>query len=276
MKVIVTGATGFVGRHVVRLLVKRGHTVIAVARNENKAKEFDWYFCTKFISLDLHKDGKSLFDSANDVDALIHLAWSNLPNYTAAFHLTENLPADLIFLKEAIKFGIPQIIVSGTCLEYGIQSGALSEDTETKPSTPYGLAKDTLRRSIEYLQQENSFILKWIRLFYVYGEGQNSNSLLPRLETAIKSGDHVFNMSMGTQIRDYLPIEKVAENFALALESPSISGVVNCCSGVPIKISDLVQHRIRELGSNIILNKGYYSIPEYEALEFWGTSMHFN
>lgn len=269
---MVTGATGFVGRHVVNALLKGGHDVIAVARDEGKAKQLEWFNRVTFISCDLHDNRQILFEASNNIDALIHLAWPGLPNYQAAFHLTENLPADLLFLKEVVNFGIPHIIVAGTCLEYGLQNGMLTEEMETKPSTPYGVAKDTLRKSLEFLQREKDFTFQWIRLFYMYGEGQNKNSLLSQLDLAIKAKEKSFKMSVGTQIRDYLPIEKVAKFFLVALENKNISGIINCCSGVPISISDLVENKINELNVKIDLNKGYYQIPDYEPLEFWGNS----
>jgi len=269
---MVTGATGFVGRHVVGVLLERGYDVVAVARDESRAKQFDWFARVRFVSCDLHEDCRALLDVSNDVDALIHLAWPGLPNYQAAFHLTENLPADLLFLKEVVNIGIPHIIVAGTCLEYGMQNGMLTEEMETKPSTPYGISKDVLRKSLEYLQQEKNFKFQWVRLFYMYGEGQNKNSLLSQLDSAINSKEKSFNMSAGTQIRDYLPIEKVAENFLFVLENSNISGVINCCSGIPITISELVENKIKEKKVQLLLNKGYYKIPEYEPLDFWGQS----
>jgi dTDP-6-deoxy-L-talose 4-dehydrogenase (NAD+) len=272
---MVTGATGFVGRHVVRALLRRGHSVIAVARNLNKAQELDWFEKVKFIAWDLHERCHDLLNLADRPDALIHLAWPGLPNYQAAFHLTENLPADLLFLRTAVNCGISEIIVAGTCLEYGFQSGPLTEEMETRPSTPYGIAKDTLRKSIGYLQQEMPFAFKWVRMFYMYGEGQNEKSLLSQLDLAINSGSEVFNMSIGTQMRDYLSIEKVAENFVDVLESSTVAGVINCCSGTPIAVADLVESRAKARGVNISFNKGYYKIPDYEPLEFWGVSRYF-
>jgi dTDP-6-deoxy-L-talose 4-dehydrogenase (NAD+) len=109
-----------------------------------------------------------------------------------------------------------------------------------------------------------------MRLFYMYGEGQNRNSLLAQLDRAIGEGKPVFNMSPGNQLRDYLPIQEVAENFAFALENPQCDGVINCCSGSPISVFDLVRQRCEVKASNIQLNKGYYPYPDYEPLAFWG------
>ena len=270
MKVMVTGATGFVGRHVVSQLLARGHSVIAVARDTKNASAMDWPESVKFISCDLHENFQPLFQVESIPDAIVHLAWPGLPNYKDFFHISNNLPADLAFLEAAVKAGISQIMVAGTCLEYGMQYGPLHEDMETKPSTPYGFAKDVLRKSLQLLQKEKSFRLQWMRLFYMYGEGQNSNSLLAQLDSAIDEGQPVFNMSVGDQLRDYLPIQKVAEYFTVVLENPDCQGVINCCSGSPISVFDLVEQQRKAKTSSIKLNRGYYPYPDYEPMAFWG------
>jgi nucleoside-diphosphate-sugar epimerase len=200
----------------------------------------------------------------------VHLAWPGLPNYRDFFHISQNLPFDLAFLEAAVKSGVSHLVVAGTCLEYGMQYGPLTEEMETKPTTPYGFAKDALRKSLQLLQKEAPFTLQWMRLFYMHGEGQNANSLLAQLDRAIDEGKPVFNMSAGDQLRDYLSIQEIAENFALALENPQCNGVINCCSGSPVSVFDLVRQRCQAKASNIHLNRGYYPYPDYEPLAFWG------
>jgi len=270
MKVLVTGATGFVGRHVVDRLLARGHDVIAVGRDIKRAGEMPWIDRVKFIQCDLHEDYRQLLEPNNLPDALIHLAWSGLPNYQGFFHISKNLPADLAFLEAAVMSGVSHLIVAGTCLEYGMKDGPLSEDMETSPTTAYGFAKDTLRKSLQLLQMEKPFTFQWMRLFYMYGKGQNPKSLMSQFDQAIDEGKRVFNMSKGDQLRDYLPIEEVAEYFSVALENPRCQGVVNCCSGKPISVLDLVTQQRRLRSSNIALNRGYYRCPSYEPLAFWG------
>jgi nucleoside-diphosphate-sugar epimerase len=270
MKIMVTGATGFVGQHVVKALLKQGHTVMAVARDSRRARELPWFDRVEFISCDIHADYRVLLQPDRLPDAIVHLAWPGLPNYRDFFHIGKNLPADLAFLEAAVKAGVHHLVVAGTCLEYGMQYGPLSEDMETRPTTPYGFAKDSLRKALQLLQKEKAFVLQWMRLFYMYGEGQNTNSLLSQLDRAILEGAPVFNMSAGDQLRDFLPVEQVAENFANVLAHPDIEGVINCCSGKPVSVLDLVQKHCRERSSNISLNRGYYAYPDYEPLAFWG------
>lgn len=270
MRVMVTGATGFVGRHVVNALLAHGHSIVAIARDLKRAQEMPWFDRVEFIQCDLHESFQPLLQPECLPDAIVHLAWPGLPNYRDFFHISKNLPADLVFLEAAVKAGVPHLIVAGTCLEYGMQYGPLTEEMATSPATPYGFAKDTLRKALAMLQKKSPFTFQWMRLFYMYGEGQNRNSLLAQLDRAIDERQAVFNMSVGDQLRDYLPIQEVAENFVFALENPQLEGVINCCSGRPISVLDLVKQRRDAKASDIKLNRGYYPYPDYEPLAFWG------
>lgn len=276
MRVIVTGATGFIGRHLVRKLLQNRHQVIAVTRDLKRAKEFEWFDEVDFIQADLHLNYGPVIERLDGVDVLIHLAWPGLPNYQGTFHIFQNLKSDLAFLKASIESGLSHLVVAGTCLEYGLQSGALSEDMDTRPITPYGFAKDSLRKALEFFQREQNFTLQWMRLFYMYGEGQSPKSLLSQLDTAIDEKRQSFDMSIGTQLRDYLPIESIAEGICIAMENSTIDGVINCSSGSPISVLDLVRRRCQERGSDIHLNLGHFSLLEYEPLEFWGIPAKLN
>lgn len=270
MKIIVTGATGFVGRHVVNQLLNEGYEVLVIVRSTDRARTFAWFQSVQCISCDLHKNFQPVVDLAKDVDVLVHLAWTGLPNYRNFFHIGQNLTADLNFLSAVINAGIKHLVVTGTCLEYGMQYGPLTEDMETRPTTPYGLAKDMLCKSLQALQKELTFTLQWVRLFYMFGDGQNQNSLLAQLDHAIASGQTTFNMSVGDQLRDYMPVTDVASSIVKLVHHPEVNGVINCCSGKPISILDLVTERCQMKESNITLNRGYYPYPDYEPMAFWG------
>ena len=270
MKIIVTGATGFVGRHVVNQLLNEGYEVLVIARSTDRARAFSWFQSVQCISCDLHKNFQPVVNLAKDVDAIVHLAWTGLPNYRSFFHIGQNLIADLNFLSAVINAGIKHLLVTGTCLEYGMQYGPLTEDMETRPTTPYGLAKDMLCKSLQALQKELTFTLQWVRLFYMFGDGQNQNSLLVQLDHAIASGQTTFNMSVGDQLRDYMPVTDVASSIVKLVHHPEVNGVINCCSGKPISILDLVTERCQMKESNITLNRGYYPYPDYEPMAFWG------
>ncbi|KKH47428.1 NAD(P)-dependent oxidoreductase [Methanosarcina sp. 1.H.A.2.2] len=270
MRVLVTGATGFIGRHVVPSLLDQGLEVIATSRNKNKAKNYDWYNEVEYIECDYHNDALDYYNALGKPDVIIHLAWNGLPNYKDPFHVERNLPANCLFLKNFIEGGIKKMVVTGTCYEYGIRCGCLHESDNTQPVTQYGLAKDTLRKYLEFLVSDTPTSFNWVRLFYLYGDGQNQNSLLPQLERAISEGEKVFNMSGGEQLRDYLSVEDAARNLCTISLQSEVDGIVNCCSGNPISIRRLVENKINLLNSDIELNLGYYPYPDYEPMAFWG------
>ncbi len=270
MKVLVTGATGFVGRHLVAELAGAGHQILAVARSSDRLSDMPWRNSASFLACDIHgPDFEAAFAFAPDV--LVHLAWPGLPNYRQAFHFETNLPADFRFLKRAAEYGTGRILVTGTGAEFGLQSGALAEDAITDPSNAYGIAKDSLRRFLQHLQLSQPFILQWVRLFHMYGPGQNPGSLLAQLDMAINKGARSFDMSGGEQLRDYLPVQEVARRISLLVSRPEIQGVINCCSGTPISVRQLVEKRIAELGAKLELNLGAYPYPDYEPMSYWGS-----
>jgi nucleoside-diphosphate-sugar epimerase len=270
MRVLVTGSTGFIGRHVVPLLLDYGLEVMATSRNEEKARQFDWYDETEYKPCNIYSKGINYFSFFGEPEIIIHLAWDGLPNYKSPFHVEKNLPANCHFLKNFLDSGVKKMVVTGTCYEYGMLCGCLSEDIATTPVTQYGLAKDTLRKHLEMMISEYSTSFNWVRLFYLHGNGQNENSLIPQLKRAILLGDRIFNMSGGEQLRDYLPVETVAKYICRIALQTEINGVLNCCSGKPISIRRFVEKVISEMNSNIALNMGYYPYPDYEPLAFWG------
>ncbi|NVM34369.1 MAG: NAD(P)-dependent oxidoreductase [Candidatus Lokiarchaeota archaeon] len=272
MKILVTGATGFIGNYVIKELVKRNlFEIIATSLDPlNKVKNFEWFKDVKYIIQDLNKSKEDYFAFFENPDILIHLSWQSLPNYKSLFHIERNLFTNYFFIKNIIKNGLKNLNLIGTCLEYGMQEGSLSENMVTNPITAYGLAKDTLRKFIEELNKTFEFNYKWIRLFYVYGKGQNPKSLLPQLDRALDNNEVIFNMSQGDQLRDYLPVEKVAEYIVEISLQNNVNGIINCCSGEPISIKKLVENHLNKRKINIKLNLGYYPYPDYEPMAFWG------
>jgi dTDP-6-deoxy-L-talose 4-dehydrogenase (NAD+) len=272
VKVLVTGATGFVGRHLVAQLLARGDDVRAVARKAQTAQDMPWINDVEFVSADIHAADLEVGALTDGIDALAHLAWPGLPNYRALFHFEHNLMADYRFIKSAVEAGVKQVLVTGTCFEYGMQSGPLGETSEPQPSNPYGLAKHTLHLFLQNLQQEHPFTLQWARLFYLHGAGQNPNSLLAALDRAIDAGEQSFDMSAGEQLRDFLSIETAAGYLAAIVHQRDFDGVINCASGQPVSVRTLVEQRLRERGATLNLNLGHYPYPSHEPMAFWAVT----
>jgi len=272
MKVLVTGATGFIGNYVVEELLKQGHDVIASSSNRQKASQSLWFSKVAYVPLNLEDlaDNIDYFNYFNKPDIVIHLAWEGLPNYKSSFHEEVNLPRHFTFLSNLVRNGLKDLTIIGTCFEYGMQEGCLQEDMPALPDNPYGRAKNSLRIQLEAFKKGHPFSFKWVRLFYMYGKGQNPNSLLSQLDKALAAGVGTFNMSGGQQIRDYLPVGKVAENIAKIALQKEVEGVINNCSGIPITVKDFVEDYLRRINKSITLNLGYYPYPDYEPMKFWG------
>ena len=273
MKILVTGATGFIGSNLIKVLLKnKSNQIIATSRNIKKAKNFDWFSKVTYYEYDLNnstnKDLYSFFDKPNQ---LIHLAWDKVSDVKDLVHIEKILFDHFKFIKNMIAGGLKDIVVAGTCFEYGMIEGCLSEDLDTKPSNSYGIAKDTLRKFIIELKENFSFQYKWIRIFYVYGEGQSKRSLFYLLDTAIKNKDKQFNMSGGEQLRDYLYISELTKYICLiADQNIYVDKIINCCSGNPRSVKDLVQEYLKDKDYNISLNLGYYPYRDFEPMAFWG------
>ena len=269
MKILVTGSAGFIGNYVINELLKYDLDIIATDININKARERNWFDQVKFLSCDLNSR-TDFFNYFEQPDAVIHLAWEGLPNYKEPFHIERNLPNNISFLSNIIKAGLKKLTVTGTCLEYGLVNGCLGEDLITNPQNPYSIAKDTIRKYLESLESNYEFDLKWVRLFYLYGKGQSEKSILSQLEKAIVNKEKEFNMSGGEQLRDYLPIEKVAEIIVKITLQNKVKGIINCCSGKPISIRKLVENYLDTNGLLIKLNFGHFPYNDYEPFAFWG------
>jgi dTDP-6-deoxy-L-talose 4-dehydrogenase (NAD+) len=271
-KVLVTGATGFIGNYVIQELLKNNVQVIATSTSEEKAKRLSWYSSVQYFVFDIKDYNAAInyYDYFQQPTHLIHLAWEGLPNYTSAFHYEENLPRHYQFLQNIINNGLRDLTVAGTCLEYGMKEGQLREDDVVEPSNYYAQAKNQLRLQLEHLNDPVFFSLKWVRLFFMYGEGQNSKSLLSQLQRSLDNREEVFNMSKGEQVRDFLPVEEVAKNIVRVAMQNKVTGVINCSSNKPVTVKQLVEDYLAKKNKHIKLNLGYYPYPTYEPMEFWG------
>jgi nucleoside-diphosphate-sugar epimerase len=271
-KVLVTGATGFVGNFVVRELLRRNISIVTTSSDKAKAAKQDWFEKTTYIQHDIFKDAQNnLLEKFKQPDLVIHLAWDKLNNFKDIAHVNEVLPAHKIFLETLIREGIKELSCIGTCLEYGLQEGCLDESIKSAPIVPYACSKNNLRLFLEQLESKHSLGLKWIRLFYLFGVGQNEKSLIPSLQRAIDTNESSFKMSSGDQVRDFLQIEKAAE-YIVNIALQSTSGIFNCCSNKPTTVKDFVEDYLKKKNKIIKLELGYYPYPDYEPHKFWGNN----
>ncbi|MFC7702459.1 NAD-dependent epimerase/dehydratase family protein [Bradyrhizobium sp. GCM10028915] len=269
MKIAVTGARGFVGRHVLYELALRGVQIVAIER-KGVVRERPAIENVQWIPIDIANPPADCFLALERPDVLLHLAWDGLPNYRSLYHFETELPRQYGFLSNAVRGGLPALVIAGTCLEYGLQSGALSPRLQTRPTTPYGFAKDTLRRELQFLKAAQPFQLTWARLYYMYGDDQPATSLYPMLKAAVAAGRTDFPMSGGEQLRDYLPVCEIARRLADLAACPADRGLLNLCSGRPVSVRRLVEGWIEQNGWTIRPRYGELPYADYEPMAFWG------
>lgn len=272
MKVLVTGASGGLGELVVNALLEKGHEVIATSRDEEKAKKCAFYGKVTYKAFDISAPSSSdLFTYFDQPDLLIHLAWEKLNEYRNEDHLGSILVAHKSFLRNIIQQGLKDVTVIGTVYEYGLQEGELEENMPSKPVLPYPEGKNKLREYLEDLQTDFSFSLKWLRVFYVFGSIKERKNLYTLLVNAIENNENTFNMSGGEQIRDFLSPEEIAERIVATALQNKVQGIINCCSGKPVKLKDLVSDFLRSKNSALQINYGFYPYPDYEPMKSWGS-----
>jgi nucleoside-diphosphate-sugar epimerase len=260
MKVALTGASGFIGRHVAAELQRRGVETVQAGRGAGAAVPFD-----------LEGEHAGAYEILGRPDVLVHMAWAGLPNYGAGHHM-DQVPAHYRFLRSMVGAGVRHVLVTGTCYEYGLQSGALAETAEAVPCTAYGAAKDVLRRMLQSLQatQPERPFLTWARLFYPWGDGQAPSALYSQLKAAAARGDAEFPMSGGEQLRDYLHVDAMARLLTGLALSREPCGLVNVCSGEPVSVRRLVERWIASEAWVIRPALGRHAYPAHEPLAFWG------
>ena len=267
MKIAITGATGFIGQHVRNVLAKTDNDVVLVVRHVERVG--DKSAREEIVAADLSQARTDWFELFGRPDVVLHLAWGGLPNYMDYYHVDVELPTQLRFLTALINSGLKKLVVTGTCYEYGISSGALSEDQETNPNTPYGIAKDRLRKELFELRSTQHFDLTWARIFYPYGEGQSESSIYSQLTRAISDNEKEFAIGSGTQMLDFIQVTTVAKALLAFVTEIKGIGLINVGSGDPQTVIEFVERLICRFESNIVPKVGVINDREYESISFW-------
>ena len=208
MSILITGVTGHLGKILFKNILKSKKNFLLTYNKkkiETKKKNIFW------IKKNILDKKKIYYKNFKAPETLLHLAWNglDLKNYNSDIHIRQ-VNFHLNFIEELIKSGTRNIIVVGTCFEYGDYSGKISENFKTKPITKYGKAKDDLRKKIEKLKSKYQFNLIWLRVFYFYGGPNYKNDLWEIFNLAIKNKEKFFEIKIKI-LRDYLHIKDVVK-----------------------------------------------------------------
>lgn len=256
-RVLVTGATGFVGRQIVRTLTAQGADVVVVVR-QGKVSQVE--------ALPRIADVTSTPDAFAEspdwwaktcagVDTVIHSAWHVEPeNYLQSPKNLDCLSGTLNIARGAVRAGVRRFVGVGTCVEYDLTLGVLSVVTPLNPRTPYAGAKAATYMALSQWLPAQSVEFVWCRLFYLYGEGEDERRLVPYVRAKLAAGE-VAELTSGTQIRDFLDVVEVGRLIAESALGTQ-QGPVNICSGVPITVRQLAEQIADEYGRRDLLKFG--------------------
>ena len=270
MKIAITGATGFIGRHVRSVLVKTDHVVVLVVRNVKKVG--DRAANEEIVVADLSQARTDWFELFGKPDAVLHLAWGGLPNYMDSYHVDVELPMQLKLLRSLVDSGLKKLVVAGTCYEYGPSSGAISESQMTNPNTPYGIAKDSLRKAIFEIRSKRDLELTWARVFYPYGEGQSHQSLYSLIKATANSMTPELMLSNSDSVLDFLPVIELSEILTVLIMNYGDVGLVNLGSGHPVSVIDFARALAKANNWSVNFREGPEPSRIFESKCFWSNN----
>lgn len=268
MKVAVTGASGYIGRHVVDALIRLGHEVIAVDMI-NKGINTD----AKFISLDIFSD--NIYEKLGKPDACIHMAWKDGFSHASNAHM-QMLSNHYSFVKQLIDSDIKYLSIMGSMHEIGYYEGAVDENTPCKPLSMYGIAKNALRQASMLLAEKSNTSLMWLRAYYILGDDSNNNSVFSKISQMEKEGKDFFPFVSGKNKYDFIDVDELALQIAVSSTQSNITGIINCCSGKPISLADKVAEYIKSHDYKIKPQFGKFPERPYDSPAIWGDNTKIN
>lgn len=262
--VAVTGAGGYVGRHVVSSLLRRGAQVVAVDRVEPDVDPR-----AQTLVADIFHPNSELYELLGRPDAVAHLAWRNGFAHNDDSHI-DDLPGHFHLVKNLLDAGLPQLAIMGTMHEVGYHEGPITAETPCAPASLYGIAKNTLRQIAEVLAAQRGAKLQWIRAFYIVGDDTRSNSIFAKILAAADSGQKTFPFTSGKNKFDFISVEELADQIAVILLQDQVTGIINACSGEPVSLAERVESYIAEHKLGLELEYGAFPDREYDSPGVWG------
>jgi nucleoside-diphosphate-sugar epimerase len=268
--ILVTGANGYIGRHVVNSLLNLGMKVIAV-----DLKHTDIDPRVEAIEADIFTLKDDAYKSLNKPDICLHLAWRNGFNHNSDSHLVD-LPLHYNFIRKLVDDGLRHVAVMGSMHEVGYWVGKIDEHTPTNPSTLYGIAKNSLRQSIEALAKNKNITFQWLRAFYIVGDDIRNKSIFSRIVQFEHEKKTTFPVTIGNNKCDFISIQELAKQISLCVIQDEIVGMINCCTGKPVTLRSVVEDFIATNHFNIKPEFGSFPDRPYDSSELWGDSKKIN
>ena len=238
--ILVTGAAGYIGRHVVKKALDQGYAVIAADFAFKGVDER-----AEFCDYPLFGAEKDIYRRLGSPDVCIHLAWRDGFRHNSYAHM-KDLSSHVTFLNNMVQGGLPALTVMGTMHEVGYWEGCIDENTPCNPMNQYGIAKNALRQSLMLSLQGTGCALHWLRAYYITGDEAHGSSIFAKLAQAEQDGKASFPFTSGKNKFDFIDIDELADMIVAASVQRDINGIINVCSGVPVPLGERVEQFLRE------------------------------
>lgn len=264
--VLVTGAGGYIGRHVVSMLLDFGMQVTAV---DIKTEGIDDR--AKLLQYDIFNGAESIYDDLGRPDVCLHLAWRDGFVHNSPAHI-ECLYSHYLFAKNMAAGGLKQFAALGSMHEVGYFEGAIDEDTSCNPRSLYGIAKNSLRQVLQLLSEQENFCFQWLRGYYILGDDLKNNSIFSKILDAETKGQELFPLNSGKNKYDFISVDNLAREIALSVIQENVSGVINCCTGKPVSLREKVEEFILENHLKIRPQYGVFPERSYDSPIIYGNT----
>jgi len=253
--IAITGANGFVGRHVLNHLLRENHNIKILVRKSKIRNQYQPNI--KVIELNdlFHEKAETLKQILKGVEILIHLAWYTEPNQYLTSPLNiDCLTGTLNLAKAFVEAGGRRFIGIGTCFEYDTDQCLLSINTPLNPKSIYAASKSSAFQLLTQIFSVSEVEFSWCRLFYLYGDGEDTRRLVAYIKQKLSIGETV-ELTSGNQIRDFLDVRDAAK--MIVEESlGSLQGPINICSGIPITVRQIAENIADHFGRRDLLKFG--------------------
>lgn len=251
--ILLTGSSGFVGRQVLRMLAERDCALRLVTRRGVRREESRAFVESEIETSDLFTESSEWYARlCEGVDTIIHLAWYAEPShYLQSPKNIECVKGTIELARAAATAGVRRFVGVGTCFEYDLTRGVLSTDTPLRPRSIYAASKAAAYMVLSQLLPQLGTEFAWCRLFYLFGEGEDSRRLVPYVRAKLKVGESA-ELTSGKQIRDYLDVEAAARMMVDAAFSNQ-QGAINICSEKPVSVRQLAEQIADEYGRRDLL-----------------------
>lgn len=264
MKVVVTGAAGYIGRHVVKELLNMGYEVVAVDLTHKDIDERAEMSNVAIFSADT-----DIYQQLGCPDVVIHMAWKDGFIHNSSEHMN-NLSSHFVFLNNLINQGCKNIAVMGTMHEVGFWEGKIDENTPCNPLSQYGIAKNALRQSLLLSAQNKDVNIFWLRAYYILGDDARNSSIFTKILAAAEDGKKEFPFTTGKNQYDFIDVKLLAKMIATTSTQDKYTGIINVCTGKPISLAERVEAFIREKNLDIKLKYGCFPERPYDSSLVYG------